>query len=308
MQSAQLRLWVLSQVSDSRERAAAQMGEPLGVRPACLEAIGDGLQEAIGDGAPKRVIDDAQVINIKHRHGKLRRAADSRHQQACDALAEQRSLGQTREGIEIGQEIQLLVSGTAGTANLGVGERALHGGHESLRIGLENVVHGAAEQSVDGPLLADGAGEENEGDVRHSLPGDRERSHAVKSRQTEVREDEAGDPLLQGAAELQLRRYDTVAAVQAALRQALEGELNVGRGVLDQQDIQIRAGRSRVRRRRTHGESLLDNAGLLMGDESISAPGLGLVRGPVGEHGCDGVTVGGAPLRGQRSKPLRLQE
>jgi hypothetical protein len=70
--------------------------------------------------------------------------------------------------------------------------------HQPRHVLLQHIIDGACAQGLDGALLADGAGQEHEGNLRRLLLRDAQCRHAIELRQGEVGEDQVGGEILQG--------------------------------------------------------------------------------------------------------------
>jgi len=92
----------------------------------------------------------------------------------------------------------------ARAAQLRLLEGTRHSWHQPLRITLQDVVNRAALQSLDGSLLADGPGKEDEGNPGRFGTCNGERRHAIEAGQTEVRQYEIGQLGAQRGAHLDL--------------------------------------------------------------------------------------------------------
>lgn len=71
----------------------------------------------------------------------------------------------------------------------GFPERPLHRRHEAREALFEHVIGGAGLERLDRRLLAQGAGDEDEGDLGAALPGTGEGREAIVGRQGVVGED-----------------------------------------------------------------------------------------------------------------------
>jgi hypothetical protein len=105
MQPVYLLLRVVSQRDKADKGAPTQVGQPIGVCVVRLEAIRDTLQQPIADMTPMSIVDHREVIDIKDFDGELLNMGRAPRQQATEALAEQGSLGQTGQRIEVRQEV-----------------------------------------------------------------------------------------------------------------------------------------------------------------------------------------------------------
>ncbi len=105
VEAVQLVLGVLSQGGDGNERTAAQMCQAIRVGTVGLQAVGNYLEKPVAGVPSEGVVDHAQVIDVEDLDGQLRQALGSPNQQPAQALAEQRPLGQSRQRIEIGEEV-----------------------------------------------------------------------------------------------------------------------------------------------------------------------------------------------------------
>ncbi len=105
VEAVQLVLGVLSQCGDGNERTAAQMRQPIRVGTVGLQPVGDHLQKPVACVPAEGVVDHTQVIDVEDLDGELRQALGSTNQQPAQAFAEQRPLGQSRQRIEIGEEV-----------------------------------------------------------------------------------------------------------------------------------------------------------------------------------------------------------
>jgi hypothetical protein len=152
------------------------------------------------------------------------------HQRPIDA---REHLQHAREACEA------LLGQAAGAPQECIFQRALHGGHEPLGIGLQYVVGRAALQGLDRALLADRAGEKDEGNVGRHLAGDGERGHAVELRQAEIRQDDVREHRGERGAHLPLVHHTLMGADVAGLLETPDGELGVGLGILDEQHAQF---------------------------------------------------------------------
>src|SRR6266446_7527502 len=77
-----------------------------------------------------------------------------------------------------------------GIAVIGFAQRALDRRHQPRSAFLENIIDGALLQRLDGALLADRAGDEDEGRVGTARFGDLQRVGAVETRQSVIGQDE----------------------------------------------------------------------------------------------------------------------
>src|SRR5262249_42747498 len=112
---------------------------------------------------------------------------------------------------------------------------ALDGRDETAGIVLENVIHGPVVQSLDRALLAERAGDEYEGDVRSLARGDMQRRKAIEARNREVGDDDVRREVAQGSSEAPLRVDADRHTLDASCAQLLDGEVGVGRVILDDQ-------------------------------------------------------------------------
>jgi len=150
----------------------------------------------------------------------------------------------TRKHLQhAGQAGDLPLGKLAGAAQLCFLEGTLDGRDQALRVTLQNVVDRAALQSLDGALLADGAGNEDEGNPGRFGTRNRERRHAIETGQTEVREDEIRQLCVQRGAHLELVHDAAERAHVARLLEAPHRQLSVRLRILDQQDAQRPAWR-----------------------------------------------------------------
>ena len=125
--------------------------------------------------------------------------------------------------------------------------------HEPLEPLLEDVVDRAGLEGLDRLLLADGAGDEQERDLRADLPGDLQGRHAVERGQRVVRQDQIRPRAVQGpAANALLGVHQADLAGQAALGQPGRDQLGIQGVVLQVEDPQ-----DPVRRRTSSGKSRL---------------------------------------------------
>src|SRR5882762_6008991 len=77
-----------------------------------------------------------------------------------------------------------------GVALFRIAQRALDRRHEPRPAFLEHIIDGALLQRLDGALLADRAGDEDEGRVGTLRSGDLQRVRAVETRQSVIGQDE----------------------------------------------------------------------------------------------------------------------
>jgi hypothetical protein len=80
----------------------------------------------------------------------------------------------------------------SGVAVLDFAQRALDRQHQARPVLLEHIIDGALFQRLDGALLADGAGDEDEGCVGPPRSGDLQCVHAVETRQSVVGQNQVG--------------------------------------------------------------------------------------------------------------------
>src|ERR1700677_1466541 len=80
---------------------AAEMCKLLRIGKVSLEAIGHALQEPIAGMPPERVIDDAQVFYVEHCHGQSRHTRGAALEETIQALAEQPTLGESGQRLEV---------------------------------------------------------------------------------------------------------------------------------------------------------------------------------------------------------------
>ena len=99
---------------------------------------------------------------------------------------------------------QLLLESAARAAAAGFAERAANRRHQARHVGLEHVIVGTALQRIDGALLADGSGEEDERNVGFHFPRDFQRGNAVETRQREIGKDQVGLDLIEHAPQCRL--------------------------------------------------------------------------------------------------------
>ena len=85
---------------------------------------------------------------------------------------------------------QLLFERDAAGGGLRLAQCTAYRGRQSLEVGLEHVVDGAALQGIDGALLADRAREEDERNVRRELLRHFEGREAVETGQGEIGQDD----------------------------------------------------------------------------------------------------------------------
>ena len=182
-------------------------------------------------------IDQRQHRNRVPAHA-MREPAGLGHDFVAVLNAHQRRVDSREHLQHAGQAGDLPLGSLAGAAQLRLLQRALHGRHQALRVALQDVVDRAALQGLDGALLADGAGKEDEGNPGRFRARNGERRHAIEGGQAEVREDEVRQLRAQRGAHLDLVHDAAERACVAGLLQAPHRQLGVRLGILDQQDAQ----------------------------------------------------------------------
>jgi hypothetical protein len=75
---------------------------------------------------------------------------------------------------------------------LGLAPRPCHGGNQATEIVLQHIVHGTVPQRLDGVLLADGSGDEEEWQVGVGRADPRQSTPSVVLRHGEIGEDDVG--------------------------------------------------------------------------------------------------------------------
>src|ERR1700722_883447 len=101
MQSRDFVLDPLRQGTHDDEGAAAEVCELLRVGVMALEPVGDALQEPITGVPSEGVVDDAQVLDVEPGPLEPRQALSAALEQAAQALAEQRALGESGQRLEV---------------------------------------------------------------------------------------------------------------------------------------------------------------------------------------------------------------
>ena len=79
----------------------------------------------------------------------------------------------------------------------GLAQGAVHGRHQLRKPGFQHIIRRAALEGLDGPLFAQGAGDEDEGHIGQRFPGKLQRRQPVKGRQMVVRQDQVGRIILE---------------------------------------------------------------------------------------------------------------
>ena len=129
---------------------------------------------------------------------------------------------------------QLLLEVHAGPPHGCLVERAAHRRRQPRHIGLQHVVIGAALQRVDGALLADGAGQEDERCVRRHLLRDFQRRDAIEAGQGEIGEDEIGFDFDERTPQYGFRIHALPCAGETACFELTDGDLRFRRHVFDE--------------------------------------------------------------------------
>jgi hypothetical protein len=114
-------------------------------------------------------------------------------------------------------------------------ERPLHSGNEPRRIRLEDVVDRTVMKRLNRTLLAQRARHEYERNVRRLAHGDLERGEAVETGDREVGDDDMRSETAQRGSEASLRVDPDVNRLDASRTQLSDGEVRVGRVILDDQ-------------------------------------------------------------------------
>src|SRR5258707_9844226 len=86
------------------ETTCAEIRKALGAE-AAAQAVGNHAQQIIAGVPPIGVVDDAQVLDVDYGHGGLRFLRLAHSQAGGEPFAEQDSLGETRERVEIRKEL-----------------------------------------------------------------------------------------------------------------------------------------------------------------------------------------------------------
>jgi len=121
---------------------------------------------------------------------------------------------------------------------LTLGQGALHDRHQALQPALQYVVGGACLETLDGDLLADGAGNEDERKVEILCPQQAQRGQPVEGGEGVVGEDEVIARGFYAIQELLTCLYTSPAAFVARRLQHPDFQFGIGRVVLDNEQAQ----------------------------------------------------------------------
>ncbi len=231
-------------LADQRVGAALEQRADGAIRPGA-RAARQRAQRLVGCGIHPRAAHDLQLARAGPLHdGHAGRVTAHRHRQAT-ALAEQlaaiadaqhRPVDATQHAQHPRQMRDLDFLAPPLGAHLGLLERAAHRRTEPREIVLEHVVHGALMQRLDGTLLADRAGHEDEGHVGRELARNRQRGESIESRQAQIRQDQMRAEPLERLTHREFALHAADLAADAGARQFAETQLSLGRGILDHQD------------------------------------------------------------------------
>ena len=143
------------------ELVAAEPRHHLGVVELGRDDAGDGLQHRVSGGVAEQVVDLLEAVEVEAEHRELAVARVSRPDLKVEPLAEANPVGESREGVMVGQEMDLALGLAAGSQVAhgdGVVRSAgmLHGLHDDLD--RHHLAICAAELGLDGPLGLAGQG------------------------------------------------------------------------------------------------------------------------------------------------------
>ena len=126
-------------------------------------------------------------------------------------------------------------------------QRPAHGGNQPLHVVFQNVVGGPHQKAFDRRLFAEGAGNENEGNVGSIFAGRFQGGKAVVTGKGVIRQDQIKEAFLQSPAKI-LRGLDARdEAIQSGVHQGGTDQFRVLRIVFDVENMD----------RAVHGESPL---------------------------------------------------
>ena len=244
-------------VHDEREVASVALGRLVGdddVRDRDVSAVTaqqgrladpGPVARSCGYRLPQNDVVDVPRMEVAHAQesGILLAVRQSDHLEAGAVDVEYPAV-ERRHPDKIGRALQqhrkarrCLLRGSAVFAFLALAPGAPDRGNEALHPILEDVVLRARLQRLNGAVLTDGAGEENEGRRREPLPDNRECVKARERAEGEIRENDVEVRILKALRECLLGPRDLDRAVGPLLRQQGLHKLSVLATVLDVQDL-----------------------------------------------------------------------
>ncbi|MNP08636.1 hypothetical protein D3C76_1007130 [compost metagenome] len=94
-------------VEDKRELVSPQAADRVALLEAFQEAFGGLLQQQVAHGVTQAVVDHLEAIDVQHQHRHWATTDASLFDAQLQAVVEQHAIGQTGDGVVMGQAFQL---------------------------------------------------------------------------------------------------------------------------------------------------------------------------------------------------------
>jgi CheY-like chemotaxis protein len=207
----------------------------------CRNVVAQVARQYFIEAIPRHGLDGRQSGHLRRRDGRditasrCREPAGLAQQLGAVADAQHQAVHAAHHPQHPVEAVDLFFLPLALRLGLRLADGPAHGGREARQVLLQYIVDGAGAQRRDRALLANGAGDEHEGNLRPQLLHHLQCGHAVELRQREIRQHDGGFEVMQRDAQRLLGFHALAGAAEAITLQLAELALHVDVEILDEE-------------------------------------------------------------------------